>query len=196
MGLLGGLFGDQDDDRRQQAMDFANRYEQGAPYQGISGQEAYEHYNQVAGQVPPDVYQQSAQEAFSRMQPQERVQFGQMLQQQARQHGVMDNAWDEDDNQYQDPGYLAQVTGRLHQQQPGMLGQLLGGGGGGGLGGMMGGGGGGGGLGSMLGGSNTGMGGVMGGGGQGQSMLDNPLAKAAIGGIAAMAMRRMMSGGR
>jgi hypothetical protein len=195
MGLLGGLFGDQDDDRRQQAMDFANRYEQGAPYDGISGQEAYENYNQVAGRIPPDVYQQSAQDAFSRMQPQERVQFGQMLQQQARQHGVMDNAWDEDDNQYQDPGYLAQVTGRLHQQQPGMLGQLLGGGGGGGLGGMMGGGGGGG-LGSMLGGSNTGMGGVMGGGGQGQSMLDNPLAKAAIGGIAAMAMRRMMSGGR
>ena len=184
MGLLGQLFGGDDDNQRQRAMDFTNRYDQGAPYDGISDDEAYGHYQQISGQIPPDVYQQSAQEAFSRMGPQERIQFGQHLQQQARQQGIHDSAWDEDDNQYQDPGYLAQVTSRLDQQQPGMLGQLLGGGGGGGL---MGGGGG------LLGGTNTGMGGVLGGGGGG-GMLANPLAKAALGGIAAMAMKKMMSG--
>ena len=184
-GLLGNLFGG-DDNRMSQAQDFMSRYDQGAPYDGISDDEAFGHYQQVAGQIPPDVYQQSAQDAFSRMSPQERMQFGQMLQQQARQQGVMDNAWDDDDNNYQDPGYLSQVTSRLEQQQPGMLGQLLGGGGGGG--GM------GGALGSMLGGaSNTGMGGVLGGGGGG-GLLSNPLAKAAVGGIAAMAMKRMMGG--
>ncbi len=184
MSFLDNLMGGGDDPRRQQAMDFVNRYQQGSPYDNISGDEAFGHYQQISGQVPQDVYQQSAQDAFAQMSPQDRIQFGQMLQQQARQNGVMDNAWDEDDNNYQDPGYLAQVTSRLQQQQPGLLGQLLSGGGGGG------------GLGSMLGGvSNTGMGGVMGGGSGGVgNMLNNPLAKAALGGIAAMAMRRMMGG--
>jgi hypothetical protein len=48
----------------------------------------------------------------------------------------------------------------MEQQQPGILGQLLGGGGGGGAG----------------------------------SMLDNPLAKAALAGVAAIAVKKMMSG--
>jgi len=30
-------------------------------------------------------------------------------------------------DRFQDPNYLAQVTGRIHQQQPDMLGQLMGG---------------------------------------------------------------------
>jgi len=62
---------------------------------------------------------------------------------------------------------LAQLLSGLHQQQPGLLGQLLGGSG---AGGLLGGGGGG------------GAGGVLG----------NPLAKAALGGIAAMAAKRML----
>ena len=35
------------------------------------------------------------------------------------------------DDRLQDPPSLAQATGRLYQQEPGLLGQLLGGGGGG-----------------------------------------------------------------
>ncbi len=185
MGLLENLLGGGDDDnRRQQYQDFTNRFDQGSPYDGFSGDEALGHYQQVAGRIPPDVYQQSAQEAFSRMGPQERVQFGQMLQQQARQHGFQDPAWDEDDNQYQDPNYLAQVTSRMDQQQPGMLGQLLSGGMSGGAGGA---------LGSMLG-ASGGMSGMSGGAGGAGNLLNNPLAKAALGGIAAMAMKRMMGG--
>ena len=65
---------------------------------------------------------------------------------------------------FQDPGYLAQVTGQMHQQQPGILGQLLG---------------------SALGG---------GGGGGSQSMLESPIAKAALAGVAAMAVKQMMGG--
>jgi hypothetical protein len=65
----------------------------------------------------------------------------------------------------------------MRQQQPGMLGQVLGDvleSGSGGTGGM---------LGSMLDGGNS--------GGQG-GMLSKPVAKAALGGIAAMAMRQLM----
>jgi hypothetical protein len=62
---------------------------------------------------------------------------------------------------------LAQLLSGLHQQQPGMLGQLLGGGGG---------------AGGLLGGGSGGAGG----------MLGNPLAKAALAGIAAMAAKRML----
>ena len=151
-GLLGG-------GQQQEYQDFVSRYDQGPPWAGISDQEAMSRYQQIAPQLPPDVYQQSAHDAFSRMQPQERMQFGQYLQQQAMQRGYSDSAWNDPDDMYQDPRYLSQVTGRLEQQQPGILGQLLGGGGGGG-GGMMG----------------------------------NPIAKAALAGVAAMAVKRVMGG--
>ena len=35
--------------------------------------------------LPPDLYQESAQEVFNRMSPQERMQFGDYLRQQAQQ---------------------------------------------------------------------------------------------------------------
>ena len=156
--LLGG------GQQQQEYQDFTQRYDQGAPWQGISNQEAYSRFQQVAPQLPPDMYQQSAQQAFERLDPQQRMQLAQYLQQQAQQQNVpfphqggMDA--------FQDPGYLAQVTGQMHQQQPGILGQLLGG--------ALGGGGGGGGAG-------------------GQSILESPIAKAALAGIAAMAVKQMM----
>ena len=154
--LLGG------GEQRQQYQDFTQRYDQGAPWDGISHQEAMERYQQVAPNLPPDMYQESAQEAFSRLTPQQRMQFGQYLQQQARQQNVQVADFNRDgvDDRFQDPGYLAQVTGRMDQQQPGLLGQLLGGGGGAG----------------------------------GQSMLENPIAKAALAGIAAVAVKKMMGG--
>ena len=78
MGLLQQLLGG---GQQQEYQDFVNRYDQGAPYEGITGQEALNRYQQIAPQLPPDVYQQSAQEAFSRMSPQERMQLGQYLMQ-------------------------------------------------------------------------------------------------------------------
>ena len=64
-------------------------------------------------------------------------------------------------------GFLAQAAAKMQGQQPGMLGQLLGGGGGG--------------LGGMLGSSG------------GSGMMGNPMAKAALAGIAAFAAKKMMS---
>ena len=150
--------------QQQEFQNFSQRYDQGAPWQGISDQEAASRYQQVAPQLPPEVYQQSAQQAFERLEPQQRSQLGQYLQQQAGQQNV---AFPQPNNPeaFQDSGYLAQAATQMHQQQPGMLGQILG---------------------SAVGGSGQGA-------QQGQSMLASPIAKAALAGIAAMAVKQMMS---
>lgn len=171
--------------------DFVNRYQQGAPHEGIDDEETVQRYGQVAAEVDPTTYQQSAQESLANMSPDQRAEYGQQLSSAAAEQGV-DHGWDGSP----DPQSLAQMTTNVHQQAPGLLGSLLGGGGGGGggLGGLLGGGGGGGGLGGLLGGGGGGMGGggglggLLGGGG------GNPVMKAALGGIAAMAAKRMMGG--
>ena len=168
MNFLQNIFGsgqESDDDYRN----FVNRYEQGLPHEGYSDEEVVSRYQQVSRQMPADVYQESAQEAFSRMSPQERVQFGQYLQQQTRQqnHNFPDLDQDGQDDRFQDPNYLAQATGRIHQQQPDVLSQLLSGAAG------------------------TFMGGQTGGG----NIFSNPLAKGAMAGIAAMAVKKMMERG-
>ena len=148
--------------RRSDWDDFVGRYDQGAPYDGISDQEALSRYQQVAPQLPPDVYETSAQEAFARMSPQERGQFVQYLRQRAQQQHFDFPDLNQDgidDRVQRDPRELARMTTRMRQQQPGGLGALLGGGGGGGMG----------------------------------DMLGNPLAKAALAGVAAMAVKQMMN---
>jgi hypothetical protein len=163
--------------QRQQFQDFTNRYEQGAPFDGISEQEALERYRQVAPHLPPQMWQESAQESFSRLSPQQRMELGRYLQQGAQQRGVNfpDMNHDGIDDRMQDPRYLAQMAGQVRQQQPGLFSQLLGG--------AMGGG--------QMGGGQIGGGGQMGDIGQ---MLNNPIAKAALAGIAATAAKRMLSG--
>ena len=123
--------------RLQGHQEFAERYQR-APHD-ISEQEALERYEQLAPHVPPDVYQESAQEVFARLSPQERRQLGQHVAQRARQQGYSFPDLNQDgiDDRLQDPAQLAQVTGRIHQQQPGALGQLLGGRAGQGGGGTM-----------------------------------------------------------
>jgi hypothetical protein len=160
MNLLETLLGG--GQQRQEYQDFVSRYDQGPPWTGISDQEAVNRYQQVATRLPPDMYQQSAEEAFARMSPQERMEFARYLQQRSRQQYPDFRDFNQDgiDDRYQDPRMLAQVTSRMEQQQPGILGQLLGGGGGAGAG----------------------------------SMLDNPLAKAALAGVAAIAVKKMMGG--
>src|SRR5918998_4407122 len=74
--------------QRQQFQDFANRYDQGSPFDGISDQEALQNYQQVAPHLPPQMWQESAQESFSRLSPQQRMELGRYLQQGAQQRGV------------------------------------------------------------------------------------------------------------
>ncbi len=150
--------------QQQDYQNFVNRYDQGSPSEGYSGDEVMQRYQQVAPNLQPQQFMQAAEGAFSRMSPQERTQLGQMLMQQAQQQGVNVPSFG-GGGSYEDPRQLAQMATQVHQQQPGLLGQLLGGIGGGGGGG--------------------------GGGGAGQ-ILSNPVAKAALAGIAAMAVKQFM----
>jgi hypothetical protein len=170
--------------RREEYRDFTNRYDEGTPYDGISEAEARDRYREVAPNLSEEDYRLSAREAFARMSPEERMEFGRMLREESHQQGhgdFIDRDHDGQDDRFQDPDYLAGVTSRMHREQPDLLGSLLGGAMSGGGGGLMGG---------MMGGGMTGGGGASGGGG----MLGNPVAKAAVAGIAAMAAKKMMGG--
>ncbi len=124
--LLGGQ-----QHRRQEYDDFARRYEQGPPWDGYDDDEVVDRYDEIAPNVPPDVYEESAYEAFQRMSPQERRQLAHYLRQQARQQQIGFPDLDQDgidDRFEQDPRFMAQTVGRMHRQQPGMFGQLATGG--------------------------------------------------------------------
>jgi hypothetical protein len=158
MGLLDSLLGNPQ--QQQDLQNYVQRYQQGAPHEGYSDQEVLQRYQQVAPQLPQQDYQAAAMEAFNRMSPQERAQFGQYVQQQAQTQGTSVPGFGQGVGRetYEDPGYLAQQTAQLHQQNPGLLSQLLGGGG-------------------------------------GNGMLGSPVAKAAMAGIAAMAVQKVLGGG-
>src|SRR5581483_11182748 len=128
MQALGGLLNNPQQQTEYQ--DFVNRYNNGRPSDGYSHEEVQQRYNQIAPQLPPQDYQQAAVAAFERMSPQERQQFAQYVQQQAQQQGLnMGGAFGGGPQQYQDPGALARMTTQVHQQQPDLLQNLLGGGG-------------------------------------------------------------------
>ncbi len=165
MDLLQGLLGG---DQRHGLEDFAGRYEQGAPWDGVSDQEAVDRYQQVAPTLPPDEYEAAARQAFERLSPEQRVEFGRYMQQQAHAKGITDFDGDGVDDRYQDPGQLAAMTSRAEQRQPGILEQLVGAVGGGGFG--------------------TPAAAHQGGSG----LLGSPIAKAAMAGIAAMAIRKVL----
>jgi hypothetical protein len=102
--------------------DFVKRYEQGHPSDGYSDQEVVDRYSQVAHAVPPDQYAQAAQEALSRFSPEERAAFVKMLQERAAAKGVSLPS-----RVGAEPGDLGQVLTGLHQT-PGRLRDILGGG--------------------------------------------------------------------
>lgn len=160
--------------------DFANRYDTGHPAEGYSDEEALARHQEVAAEVPHEDYLQAAHKAFDRLSPEERVQFGQHLQQQMQQQQIPSPNLNQGGNNLQDSASLAQMVTQLQRQQAGMLGMVLGGpmiiGGSG----MM---------------SSMGGGGMFGGGGGGVgSVLRNPMAKAALGGIARFAFKRIAGG--
>jgi hypothetical protein len=169
--LLGGLFGGQDNDdepvRRQRATDFIDRYERGRPYDGIGDDEVVHNYRATAGRLSPQEYEEAMAESFSRLSREERRELKRRMRQ---QRGAQMR--DDDDD---DPRTMAREVSQYRQQggdDP--LGGLLGG-----LGGMFG-----------------------GGGGSAQARESQPqgdlfggvLGRAVLGGVAAYAMKKMMSG--
>src|SRR5688572_8497719 len=132
MDMLQDLLGGQ---RRQEYDDFVQRYDQGPPWQGFDDTEAAQRYQEVAPRLSPETYESSAEEAFNRLTPEQRQEFGRWLDQQSRERNL---GMSMGGNDYEDPRRLAQYTSQLNQQQPDLLGGLLGGGSNGGSAGMSG----------------------------------------------------------
>ena len=153
MDMLQDLLGGQ---RQQEYDDFATRYEQGSPWTGFDDAEAARRYDEIAPRLSPQQYESSAEQAFSRLTPDQRAEFGRWLAQQSRERNL-DMTINE--TEYEDPRRLAQYTSRVRQEQPDLLGQLVGS--------------------------------LTGGGSSGGGLLSSPIAKAALGGIAATAFRSM-----
>jgi hypothetical protein len=107
--------------RQKEYSDFVNRYEQGHPSQGYSDQEVLKRYSEVSHAVPPDQYAQAAQEALSKLSPEERAAFVKMLQDRAAARGVTLPR-----QVAPDPKDLGQVLTDLHKK-PGQLRDMLGG---------------------------------------------------------------------
>ena len=161
MDMLNDLLGG---GRRNEYDDFVNRYEQGAPWDGINDDEALQRYQEVAPRLSDDDYRQSAEQAFDRLTPQQRSEFGRWLQTQSAQRG---SSFGFDDGRLDDSRVLAGATTRMRSQDPGLLDGLMGG---------------------MLGGGGSGFAS----GGQGGGMLGSPIGKAVLAGVAAMAASKIM----
>jgi hypothetical protein len=160
---------------RQDHQDYLERFRQGP--RAVSEEEAASRYEQVAPNLPPDVYQRSAQEVFAQLTPEQRMQLGQALVQSARQQGQSFPDVNEDgvDDRLQDPDYLAQTAARVQEKQPGLLSQLLGGDR------------------PAPSGGEVPAGSVPSGGGMG-GMLGSPMAKGILGGIAGVGLMNMLTG--
>ena len=108
--------------RQEEYSNFLDRYEQGHPSQGYSDQEVLKRYGEVSHAVPPDQYARAAQEALSKLSPEERAAFVKMLQDRAAANDVT-----LPDKVTPEPKDLGQVLTDLHEK-PGQLRDMLGGG--------------------------------------------------------------------
>ena len=118
MGMLDELLGG--GQIQKEYRDFVNRYEQGDPSEGYSDQEVLKRYGEVSHAVPPDQYAQAAQEALSKLSPEDRAEFLKMLQERAAARGVMLPG-----KVASDPKDLGKVLTDLHEK-PGQLRDILG----------------------------------------------------------------------
>jgi hypothetical protein len=119
MGILDELLGG--GQRYKEYRDFVDRYEKGAPSEGYSDQEVLKRYGEVSHAVPADQYAQAAQEALSKLSPEERAAFVKMLQERAAARGVTLPR-----QVAPEPKDLGQVLTDLHKK-PGQLRDMLGG---------------------------------------------------------------------
>jgi len=107
--------------RQKEYSDFVDRYEQGPPSQGCSDQEVLKRYGEVSHAVSSDNYAQAAQEALSKLSPEERAAFVKMLQDRAATRGIT-----LPEEVAPEPKELGQVLTELHNK-PGQLRDMLGG---------------------------------------------------------------------
>lgn len=144
--------------------DFLTRFREGPPSEGYEDQEVLDRYGEISHQVSPSEYQEAARDAFGHLSAQDREEFGRMLAGQAQQRGL--DLSDLAPPQGQGFGNLDWLSNITGQlhQQPGLLRDLLGG---------------------LTGSREQSTSG---------SIFSNPLAKAALAGIAAMLVKRVLGG--
>jgi hypothetical protein len=106
--------------RQKEYKDFVDRYEDGDPSQGYTDQEVLKRYSEVSHAVQPDQYAQAAQEALSKLSPEERAAFVKMLQERAAARGLTLPG-----PVAPEPKELGQVLTDLHTK-PGQLRDMLG----------------------------------------------------------------------
>jgi len=169
--LLGGLFGGQEADdtntRQQRAKDFVGRFEKGRLDEGYTDDEAVHNYRKVADTLSPQEYEDAAADTFQKMSREERREYRRMMR---------DRSGGKFDGESDDTRELAKRTARFRQEEGGDqdgLASLFG-------------------FGDDKNAASGDMVSKARGSGDGGSLLDNPLAKVALGGIAAMAMKKIM----
>ncbi len=106
MGLADML---QDAGTREKLQDFAKRYDQGKPWEGISDDEAKQNHDQVASQLDDFEYEESARESFEKLEPDQRREVARSLEV----------------DETEDSTELARATNRVRKEKPDMLGQLM-----------------------------------------------------------------------
>jgi hypothetical protein len=145
--------------------DFLNRFEDGPPWEGYEDQEVLDRYGEISHKVSSSDYQQAARDAFGHLSQADREEFGQLLAGQARSKRLDLPGLTPAQNQgFGDVDWLSNITSQIHQQ-PGLLRDLLGG----------------------LTGGDKGM-------SSSGGIFSNPLAKAALAGIAAMLVKKVLGG--
>jgi hypothetical protein len=150
---------------REGFKDFLNRFEEGPPSEGYEDQEVLDRYGEVAHRASPSDYEQAARDAFGRLSQADREEFGQLLAGRAQSKRLdLPGLTPARDQGFGDVDWLANITNQIHQQ-PGLLRDLLGG---------------------LTGGNReaSSSGGI----------LSSPLAKAALAGIAAMLVKKVLGG--
>jgi hypothetical protein len=149
---------------REGFQDFLNRFEEGPPWEGYGDREVLDRYGDVAHKVSPSDYQQAARDAFGRLSEADREEFGRLLAGQAQRKRL--DLPGLAPGQGQGFGDLDWLANITSQlhQQPGLLRDILGG---------------------LTGSRETGTSG---------GIFSNPLAKAALAGIAAMLVKKVLGG--
>jgi len=144
--------------------DFLKRFEDGPPSEGYGDREVLDRYGEVAHKVSSSDYEQAARDAFGHLSQADREEFGQLLAGQAQSRRL--DLPGLTPAQGQGFGDLDWLANITSQlhQQPGLLRDLLGG----------------------LAGSRE--------GGSSGGILSSPIAKAALAGIAAMLVKRVLGG--
>jgi hypothetical protein len=106
---------------------FIDRYEKGAPWEGYTDLEVQGRYQALIPLLSPEQFVWAAEQSLERFSPQNRMLFGQYIQQQAQEVGLRIPELEEEDAaaNLRDCSVLARILADLQQRRPDMPANLL-----------------------------------------------------------------------